>query len=157
MKQFGTKKFLETASLILQTFHVSALAGAIFSVCLVSAVDFHAPAGESYALSATSGTILPGGRLLRPYGVQIETGPGPFGLAVSPTGMIATADTGSERFGITIIDPPGAGKNGWRARHVWARTPNSTAPEIADPEWKRVTSGIAFDTDKAIWISEGDS
>jgi DNA-binding beta-propeller fold protein YncE len=152
MKQFGTKKFLETASLILQTFHVSALAGAIFSVCLASAVDFHAPAGESYALSAASGTILPGGRLLRPYGVQIETGPGPSGLAVSPAGMIATADTGSERFGITIIDP-----HGWRARHVWARTPNSTAPEIADPEWKRVTSGIAFDTDKAIWISEGDS
>jgi len=142
---------------MLHTFRVSAVVGAIFSVCPAWGVDFHAPAGENYAQSTASGTILPGGRLLRPYGVQIETGPGPFGLAVSPGGMIATADTGPERFGITIIDPPNAGKNGWRARHVWARTPNSTAPEIADPEWKRVTSGIAFDTDKAIWISEGGS
>ncbi len=128
----------------------------MFSGCLAWAADFHTPAGERYALSAASGTILPGGRLLKPYGVQIETGPVPFGLAVSPKGVIATADTGNERFGITIIDPP-AGKNGWRARHIWARTPHSTAPEIADPEWKGVTAGIAFDTEKAIWISEGDS
>jgi YVTN family beta-propeller protein len=128
----------------------------MFSVSTAWADDFHAPAGERYALSAASGSILPGGRLLKPYGVQIETGPGPSGLALSPGGTIATADTGNERFGITIIDPP-AGKNGWRARHIWARTPHSTAPEIADPEWKGVTAGIAFDTEKSIWISEGDS
>jgi YVTN family beta-propeller protein len=99
--------------------------------------------------------VLPGGRLLRPYGVQIETGPGPFGLAVSPRGIIATADIGYERFGITIIDPPG--KSPWRARQIWARTPGSTAPELAEPDWKQVTSGIAFDSDKSIWISEGES
>lgn len=128
---------------------------AIFSAPLSSAADFHPPAGENYAVVGTSGTILPGGRLLKPYGVQIETGPGPFGLAVSPRGTIATADIGYERFGITIIEPPG--KYPWRVHHIWARTPHSTEPELADPDWKGVTSGIVFDSEKSIWISEGDS
>jgi YVTN family beta-propeller protein len=127
----------------------------IFSSCLSSAADFHPPGGENYAVVGTSGTILPGGRLLKPYGVQIETGPGPFGLAVSPRGTVATADIGYERFGITVIEPPG--KNPWRVRQIWARTPHSTAPELADPDWKGVTSGIIFDSEKSIWVSEGDS
>lgn len=139
----------------LQTFHAFAVLSAIFSASLSSAADFHPPAGQNYAVVGASGTVLPGGRLLRPYGVQIETGPGPFGLAVGPKGMIATADIGYERFGITVIEPPG--KNPWRTRHIWARTPHSTAPELAEPDWKGVTSGIVFDSDKTIWISEGDS
>lgn len=151
----GPKGFSEGVGL--QTFHSATALVALFSAFPGWAADFHPPAGESYALSAASGTILPGGRLLKPYGLQIETGPGPFGLAVSPGGIVATADTGYERFGITVIDPPGGGKNAWRARHIWARTPHSTAPEIADPEWKGVTAGIAFDSEKSIWISEGES
>ena len=91
----------------------------------------------------------------KPFGTEIATGPGPFGLAVSEKGIAATANVGYERFGITIIDPPG--QKTWRAHHIWARTPHSTAPEIADPDWKGVTSGIAFDSEKTIWVSEGDS
>lgn len=139
----------------MHTLHAAAVLTAIFSTGLSSAADFHPPAGENYAIVGTSGTVLPGGRLLRPFGVQIETGPGPFGLAVSPRGTIATADIGYERLGVTVIEPPG--KNPWRVHHIWARTPHSTAPELADPDWKGVTSGIAFDSEKSIWISEGDS
>ncbi len=77
-----------------------------------------------------------------------------MGLAVSRNGTVATADTGPERFGITVIEPPG--KNGWRERHIWARTPNGVVPEVADPDWKHVTDGIAFEeSGKSIWISEG--
>jgi hypothetical protein len=148
----------------LQTLHafaaVFAFVTANFSASLSSAADFHPPAGEHYALAGASGTVLPGGRLLKPYGVQIETGPGPFGLAVSPRGVIATADTGYERFGVTIAEPPGRNPvliKDWRVRHIWARTPGSTAPERADPAWRGVTSGIVFDSEKSIWISEGDS
>ena len=132
--------------------HISAAVAAIFAVCVASAADFHPPAGERYALVASSGTVLPGGRFLKPFGVSIETGPSPFGLVSSPQGTIATADIGYERFGITIIEPPG--KNSWRPRHIWARTPDSIMPEIADPDWKGVASGVAFDSDKSIWVSE---
>lgn len=105
---------------------------------------------------AANGTVLPGGRLVRPLGVQIETGPGPSGLAVSLKGTIATADTGYERFGVTVIEPPGK-RNPWQLRHIWARTPDSAAPEYAPPDWKGVTGGIAFDSDKSLWITEGGS
>ena len=142
---------------MLHTFPVCACLSAIFAAYTVSAADYHPPAGENYAIVGASGTVLPGGRFLRPYGSQIETGPGPFGLAISPKGAIATADTGYERFGVTLIQPPTNNNNLWRVRHFWARTPNSTAPELADPDWKGVAAGIAFDSEKSIWVSEGDS
>ncbi len=127
-----------------------------FMVCNVSAADFHPPAGERYVVTSRAGTILPGGRILRPLGTQLDTGPGPQGLAVGRNGTIATADTGPERFGITIIEPPGKGV--WRERHIWARTPGSRAPENADPGWLGVASGVAFDdSGKSVWVSEGDS
>jgi DNA-binding beta-propeller fold protein YncE len=144
----------------LQIFHGFAVLAAIFSNWSAAAADFHPPAGERYAIVGASGTVLPGGRILQPFGVQIETGPSPFGLAVSSGGAVATADIGYEHFGITTIERKGKGPdshNGWQARHIWARTPNSTAPEIADPDWMGVASGIAFDSEKTVWISEGDS
>lgn len=77
-------------------------------------------------------------------------------MAVSPKGTIATADTGYERFGVTVIEPPGK-KSPWQVGHIWARTPNGSAPEFAPPDWKGVTGGIAFDSDKSLWITEGES
>lgn len=144
----------------LQIFHAFVALVAIFSAQRAAAADFHPPAGDRFAQLGAAATVLPGGRFLEPYGVQIETGPSPFGLAVSSSGTVATADIGYEHFGITTIERKGKGPgshNGWQARHIWARTPNSTAPEIADPEWMGVASGIAFDSEKSIWISEGDS
>jgi DNA-binding beta-propeller fold protein YncE len=144
-------------------FHDSRFASAAFSVFLAAifaglalATDFRPPAGERCVIASRAGTILPGGRILRPLGTQLDTGPGPRGLAVSHNGSIATADTGPERFGVTVIEPPSKGS--WRERHIFARTPGGKAPEMADPTWRRVTSGIVFDgSGKAVWVSEGES
>ena len=110
------------------------------------------PAGERYARVGVTGSILPGGRVLQPLGVQLETGPGTFGLAVNRKGVVATADIGYERFRITLIQGI---KQVWLERHLWARTPGSKAPEESDPDWKGVFFGIAFGSDRAVWISEG--
>jgi DNA-binding beta-propeller fold protein YncE len=139
-----------------------------FSVLLVAilaysepaeSADFQPPAGERYARVTASGSILPGGRIVQPLGKQFETGPGAFGLAISPGGTAATADIGSEQFGATVIERVriGKGEDFWQNRQIHARTPAMKAPESADPEWKGVFFGIAFETEKSIWISEGDS
>ena len=103
----------------------------MFAVCLLSAADFHSPAGERYAQVTSAGSVLPGGRFLKAFGTEIATGPGPFGLAVSEKGIATTANVGYERFGITIIDPPGQ-KNGKRARygleHLIVRRRKSPTP-----------------------------
>ena len=106
-----------------------------------------------------NGTILPGGRIIRPLGIQLATGPGPHALALGKNSTVTTANTGPERFGITVIEPPEkSGKYGWREHQIWARTPNSSAPEVADPEWRSVAGGIAFDeSNRNVWVSEGTS
>jgi YVTN family beta-propeller protein len=139
----------------LQFFHIFVGMGVVLSVQAVQGADFRPPAGQRYALVTASGTVLPGGRILKPWGTGLETGPAPFALAVSPKGTVAAADIGFERFGITIIDPPG--KRTWQLQQIWARTPGSKTPERADPEWKGVADGIAFESEKTVWVSEGDS
>jgi DNA-binding beta-propeller fold protein YncE len=116
--------------------------------------ELHPPGDRSYARIGGSGTILPGGRILQPYGTQIQTGPGTCAIAQSPKGTVATANTGPERFSVTIIDPV---KTSWSVSHFWARTPNFFLPEKADPNWKGVSCGVAFDGDRALWIPEGHS
>lgn len=124
---------------------------------LLSAVigaDFHPPALQQYARIAANGTILPGGRIVQPLGVQLETGPGTFGLAVNAKGLLAAANIGYERFGVTLAERT---KGSWNIRHLWARTPGAKFAETADPEWKGVFFGIAFENERSLWISEGDS
>ncbi len=123
-----------------------------------SGADFRPPAGQRYAEIGSTGAILPGGRIIQPLGTQIGTGPGTFGLAVNSKGVLATADIGYERVGITVVEPPRSKKEpAWQVHHVWARTPQSKAPEQADPDWKGVFFGIAFEGDRFIWVSEGES
>src|SRR5271165_3189978 len=61
------------------------------------------PAGTRPAQRSESGaSILPGGRRITPLGEQFFTGPGPFGLAVSPSGgLVVTADGGPNRYALT--------------------------------------------------------
>ncbi|MEP6716320.1 MAG: bifunctional YncE family protein/alkaline phosphatase family protein [Terriglobia bacterium] len=122
---------------------------------LLADSDFLPPAGQRYAQVAVSGSILPGGRVIQPLGSPILTGPGPFALAASPRGTMATADIGPDRFGITLINRLQNGS--WQTRHIWARTPNGRVPEAADVDWKGVSSGLAFESERALWVSEGDS
>ncbi|MES1257648.1 MAG: hypothetical protein ABUS51_04425 [Acidobacteriota bacterium] len=124
------------------------------SMLRAAAPEPRPPAENRYAQIAAAGSILPGGRVVQPYGTQLETGPGPFGLALSPRGVVATADIGFERFGVTRIERV---KTSWSVGHWWARTPHSKLPEIADPDWNGVSFGIAFDSERSVWISEGNS
>jgi YVTN family beta-propeller protein len=136
------------------------LAGITFQA---AAADFRPPAGQRYAQIGSVGSILPGGRIVQPVGARLPTGPGSFGLAINHKGTVATADIGYERVGISVIEPgdPKAvktkGAPAWAIHEIMGRTPHSTAAEQADPDWKGVFSGIAFDGDKSIWISEGES
>jgi DNA-binding beta-propeller fold protein YncE len=139
----------------LQILRVLLKVSVIFAVTAALAADFHPPAAQQPARITASGTILPGGRILKPWGTQLETGPEPMGLAVSRDGIVATADTGRDRNGVTILEHPP--KTPWRIHHIWARTPHSRFPEAADPDWKGVSRGIAFSSPKSIWISEGES
>jgi len=130
------------------------LAAILGTVRTVRGADFRPPAGERYAIVRASTSILPGGRVVQPMGLQIAAGPGTFGLAISRKGVLATTDIGYERVGMTIINQT---KDGWQEKHIWARTPHSDVAEQAEPGWKGVFLGIAYDSDRAVWISEGDS
>ncbi len=139
----------------LHILRITGLSTVIFSVFSATALDFKPPAGPRYAQITASGTVLPGGRFLKPYGAQLDTGPGSFGIAISAKGTIAIADTGFERYGITILET--TGRTTWKTRHIWARTPNVFVPELADPNWKSVSFGTVFDAEKSLWVSEGRS
>jgi YVTN family beta-propeller protein len=138
----------------LHIFHICWVAAVIFAGNFVHAADFAPPAGDRYPLIGAAGSILPGGRFLKPVGSQIETGPEPAALAVSPKGSIATADIGLERHGITVVEPA-VGKRPAFVHHIWARTPHGTVAEMADPDWIGVAAGIAFEGEKSVWIAEG--
>ncbi|MEO0896738.1 MAG: alkaline phosphatase family protein [Bacteroidota bacterium] len=64
-----------------------------------------APAGERYAQINPQGeTIIPNGRVIKPYGNTLRIAPHPFGLALSPDGTYAiTANSGTRPFSISVI------------------------------------------------------
>src|ERR1700756_2052989 len=76
------------------------------------AADYSAPAGVRPAIRRPgAASILPGGRVIAPIGVQHVTGPGPFGLAVSGSGkLVASANSGPERFSLTILEREKGGR-----------------------------------------------
>jgi len=114
------------------------------------------PAGTHPAQrSGESGvSILPGGRQITPQGKQYFTGPGPFGLALSPSGYtVVTADGGPNRYGLTVFDEraeqPLTTLQATRARA------NAAASEESD--WHSVFMGLAFDGESTLYASEGES
>jgi len=123
-----------------------------------SADDFHPPAGVAYAHTNGNVTVLPGGRAIKPMGSQIEVGPGAFGLAISPKGLIAVSETGFERFGLSILEPR---KDTWQQRLLWAASPRDVEAagktNKQTDRWDSASYGIAFDSEKSVWIAEGDS
>jgi YVTN family beta-propeller protein len=64
-----------------------------------------APAGEQPTLRNPQGeTIIPNGRIVKPYGTTYETAPHPYGLILSPNGEIAvTANSGTNPLSVTIL------------------------------------------------------
>jgi YVTN family beta-propeller protein len=105
--------------------------------------------GEKGALA-----ILPGGRRITPLGSEFETGPGTFGLAVSPGGSrIATSDGGSDYFSITLLRREGSVWNK-RELRLKKREKGKAQNESA---WESVFMGLAFASETELWASEGES
>lgn len=119
-----------------------------------AAQHFTAPAGERTAVKRLGAeSILPGGRLITPLGRQHVTGPGPYGIAVSPNGKrIATADGGIYRSSITVYVRSGPSLRRQRLEAAQERN-----QESAKNEGRKALIGIAFDGNNRIYVSEGDS
>lgn len=67
--------------------------------------DVEAPAGGRYcAINKQGETIIPNGRIIKPYGNSFSIAPHPYGLTLSPDGKTAiTANSGISPFSISII------------------------------------------------------
>ena len=118
----------------------------------VYAADYRTPAGPRPAkrTEVGAGSVIPGGRLLSPYGTQYTTGPGPFGLAVSPSGhRIVTANGGPDRFSLTLLEQR---NDSWSTRQIAI---HPLKPDADD--WKSTFMGLAFDGEDLLYASEGDS
>ncbi|GAB4417290.1 MAG: beta-propeller fold lactonase family protein [Bacteroidia bacterium] len=65
----------------------------------------YTPADTAYCrLDPAGSSILPNGRLVRPYGQTLRIAPHPYGLILSPDGKTAiTANSGTRPFSISII------------------------------------------------------
>jgi len=119
------------------------------------AAEYAAPAGTRFAIRRPGAeSILPGGRIIAPLGRQHTTGPGPFGLAVSPSGAtVVSANGGPQRYSLTVL---GKDKRYWRVRHLVAPWAKDRA-ESDEDDWRSVFMGLAFDGDRALYASEGNS
>ncbi len=124
---------------------------------LVAASDYRAPAGVRPTSKGRDGeSILPGGRLVTPLGQQYATGPGPFGVAISPSGrLVVSANGGPDRYSLTVLRQ----ENGeWISRHhVAPPKPGRSDAEPEEDDWHSVFMGLAFDGDDALYVSEGDT
>jgi YVTN family beta-propeller protein len=124
------------------------LAGAI-----LTAAEYSAPAGIRPAMVRPgAASILPGGRVIAPMGVQYITGPGPFGLAISPSGKtLVSANSGPERFSLTVLERDKTPRR--LVRHILMS--RRDAPEAE--AWLSVFMGLAFDGERTLYCSEGNS
>ena len=108
----------------------------------LAAADYAAPAGTGRAARRPGAeSVLPGGRLITPLGRQYPTGPGPFGLAVSPSGeLVVSADGGPNRFSLTVVRREG---RYWRTRRLVGHIPRGL--RIASVRWNRQIDRLARD------------
>src|SRR5689334_21852492 len=113
----------------------------------LAAAEYSAPAGVRPAIRRPGAAgILPGGRVIAPMGRQYVTGPGLFGLAVSPNGRtIVSANGGPDRFSLTVLEK---GKSlPFTVHQLLAprrRREKEKEPEDRDDdEWHSVCMGLA--------------
>jgi YVTN family beta-propeller protein len=128
----------------------------VLLVCAVAlAADWRPPAGvRAAARRPGAESVLPGGRVLSPLGRQFQTGPGPFGLALSLDGKFAvTANGGPNRYSLTLLDQSA---KDWQVRQIVAPQKDEQRPPD-DDGWQSVFLGLAFDKDRKLYASEGNS
>ena len=115
------------------------------------AADYRAPAGTRPPdRGDIEGSILPGGRIVTPIGGLYPTGPGPFGLAISPSGeLVVSANGGPNRYSLTVLT------KGDVRQVVAPKRPEKGQPDPDD--WHSVFMGLAFDGENELYASEGES
>jgi DNA-binding beta-propeller fold protein YncE len=121
------------------------------------AAEYRAPAGPRPAMRRPgASSILPGGRIVAPLGSQHATGPGPFGLAVSPNGrIVVTVDGGPGRSSLTVLERE---RNGWVSQRITAARKQDEGDEGDEKDqFHSVFMGVAFQGDGSVWVSEGNS
>ncbi|HXI41067.1 MAG TPA: alkaline phosphatase family protein [Bryobacteraceae bacterium] len=126
----------------------------------VQAADYSAPARLRPAIRRPgSPSILPGGRIIAPAGHQYVTGPGPFGLAISPDSKtIVSVNSGPERFSLTVLESNK--KGGMTTRHLVAAPPRGDSDEhreVETDQWRTVFMGAAFTGNHSAYVSEGNT
>ena len=131
----------------------------LLTVVSLWAAEYHTPAGPLHTkrTEAGPGTILPGGRLLSPFGTQYTTGPGPFGLAINAEGTrIVTADGGPDRFSLSFLEKSGTD---WaiRRKQLAKKRDADDAKVADDDDWNSTFMGLAFGDDNTLYASEGES
>ena len=119
------------------------------------AADYSAPAGTRPAIHRPGApSILPGGRVIAPLGRQYLTGPGPFGLALSPDGKtLISVNSGPELFSVSVLEKD---KNGSLTTRHLVVAPHQEHSEDTS-EWRSVFMGAAFAGNRVAFISEGNS
>jgi YVTN family beta-propeller protein len=122
---------------------------AVTTLSCAVAAEYSAPAGTRPAHAKPENTVLPGGRLLSPFGSHFITGSGTFGIAANDDGsIVASADGGPSGFSITVI------RNGAAER---IRTKRRGEPAEDEDDWRSVFMGLAFDGSGKLWSSDGNS
>lgn len=119
------------------------------------AQDYRTPAGIRPAVRRPGAeSILPGGRMIAPHGRHFPTGPGAFGLAISPDGAFAvTSDGGPNRYSLTLLDMT---SEPWQTRTLAAKRRNENA-ESDEDDWRSVFMGLQFAAGRRLFASEGNS
>ncbi|HWB84801.1 MAG TPA: hypothetical protein VG675_11720 [Bryobacteraceae bacterium] len=129
----------------------SLLALVIF--CAVAAAQtYSAPAGIRPPLRRPAASILPGGRIVVPLGLQRPTGAGPFALAISSSGRtVVTSNLGPGPVSLTVLEKDRNG--GWGQHQVMAAEPGKNDPDA----WTSLSMGLALSGDHEAFVSEGNS
>jgi len=123
----------------------------------MGAAEFRTPAGTRPAARRPGAeSVLPGGRMIEPLGRAFQTGPGAFGLAISPDGKFAvTANGGPDRFSLTVLD---LSSEPWQATQLRAKKKDDKEDAGKDDDdWQSVFMGLAFSDNRRLFASDGNS
>ncbi|MDX2031551.1 MAG: hypothetical protein SF339_12825 [Blastocatellia bacterium] len=118
-----------------------------------------APAGERLATNASSGAVLPNGRVVTPRGRHVRVAAHPFGLALAPDGKTLVAScSGTEPFAVSIVTE--LGSEAPRLEQIVADRERQRGKKIADEEddeFRSVFMGLAIAPDnRTLYASSGN-
>ncbi len=161
MKNWGTECAQQVSALhnkqitLMRTWFIVCLSLSGFWLVPLTAQNWRPPAGNRPVLRRPGAeSILPGGRMIAPLGRQFSTGPGPWGLAISPNGKtVVTSDGGPNKYSLSVLLNE---KEGWRGVTHTAIKKGEKEKETED-DFYSVFMGLTFDDDKDIFASEGNS